>query len=46
MTAGKIIVDMWFKMLDQLFDASDPFPPSKKELTDRPRRQYMHRSSI
>jgi hypothetical protein len=34
MTAGKVAIDMWFKMLDQLFDASDPFPFPEKELTD------------
>jgi hypothetical protein len=33
-SAGKVAIDMWFKMLDQLFDASDPFPFPKKELTD------------
>jgi len=33
-TEGKIAIDMWFKMLDQLFDASDPFPFPEKELTD------------
>lgn len=32
---GKIAVDMWFKTLDQLFDASDPFPFPEKELTDQ-----------
>jgi hypothetical protein len=33
-SAQKTTIDMWFKMLDQLFDASDPFPFPKKELTD------------
>ena len=33
-TDGKIAIDMWFKMLDQLFDTSDPFPFPEKELTD------------
>jgi hypothetical protein len=33
-TDGKIAIDMWFKTLDQLFDASDPFPFPEKELTD------------
>lgn len=33
-TDGKITVDMWFKTLDLLFDASDPFPFPEKELTD------------
>lgn len=33
-TEGKIAIDMWFKTLDQLFDASDPFPFPEKELTD------------
>lgn len=32
---GKVFIDMWFKTLDQLFDASDPFPFPEKELTDR-----------
>jgi hypothetical protein len=31
---GKVAIDMWFKTLDQLFDASDPFPFPEKELTD------------
>jgi len=33
-TDGKITIDMWFKALDLLFDASDPFPFPEKELTD------------
>jgi len=33
-TDGKLAIDMWFKTLDQLFDASDPFPFPEKELTD------------
>ncbi|HTY14975.1 MAG TPA: hypothetical protein VMC42_04640 [Methanoregulaceae archaeon] len=31
---GAVSIDMWFKMLDQLFDPSDPFPFPEKELTD------------
>jgi len=33
-SAEKVAIEMWFKMLDQLFDASDPFPFPQKELTD------------
>jgi hypothetical protein len=33
-SAEKVAVDMRFKVLDQLFDASDPFPFPEKELTD------------
>ena len=33
-TDGKVAIHMWFKSLDQLFDASDPFPFPEKELTD------------
>ena len=33
-SAHKTTIEMWFKMLDQLFDASDPFPFPQKELTD------------
>jgi hypothetical protein len=31
---GKIVVEMWFKSLDQLFDPTDRFPYPEKELTD------------
>ena len=31
---GKIAIGMWFKTLDQLFDAYDPIPFPEKELTD------------
>jgi len=31
---GTIIVEMWFKSLNQLFDPTDPFPYPEKELTD------------
>jgi hypothetical protein len=33
-TDDTLAIDMWFKTLDQLFDASDPFPFPEKELTD------------
>jgi len=33
-SAEKTTIEMWFKMLDQLFDPSDPFPFPEKELTD------------
>jgi len=33
-SAEKVAIEMWFKMLDQLFDPSDPFPFPEKELTD------------